>query len=185
MTGKLFIVSGPSGVGKDTIIEKVCKLDPSLYRCITMTTRDPRFGEVTGVDYDFVSMEEFEALSSHDMFLETAEVHGHWYGTPKMTLDRLLSMGKDVLLKIDVQGYKSVKTVYPDCVSIFIHPECLEDLESQIRERGDSDEDSISCRLEDARYEIEQCDTYDYEVVNRDVVESVCVIKKIIEGERY
>ncbi len=169
MKGELFILSSPAGGGKTTIASLLIKEVPNLKRVITCTTRKPRKGERDGVDYYFLTKEEFEKRIKEGSFLEYAVVHGNYYGTPKEEVEKELSKGFDLLLIIDVQGMLQIKSKKSDVVSIFLLPPSLEELVSRMRKRGDLPED-IEKRLETAKKEIPQYRKYDYVVIN-DVLE--------------
>lgn len=169
MSGRLVILSGPSGVGKDTVIEAWRRRDPRVERVVACSTRAPRPGERDGVDYRFLSVEDFHQMAGSGSFLEHKLVHGNWYATPKESVDRLLAEGKIAVLKIDVQGALSVMEQRPDAVSVFVLPPSDEELERRIRSRGQDSEETVRLRLENARAEIAQADRYQFRIVNDDV----------------
>ncbi len=163
--GHAYIVSGPSGVGKSTVLQKVFKCR-NLYFSVSATTRAPRPDERDGVEYLFVSREWFEDLLSHGGFLEHAEYTGNLYGTPaKPVLDRL-EQGQDVVMDIEVQGARQVKEKLPEAVSVFIVPPSIDELERRLRLRSTESEDMIARRLETASRELRCSDEYDFVVVN-------------------
>ena len=172
MKGKLFILSGPSGVGKGTVREKVFE-DPSvnLTYSISMTTRTPRAGEVDGVHYYFVSKEYFEKAIEEGALLEYAQFVGNFYGTPKFAVDKLLDEGKNVLLEIEVQGAKQVMEKCPEAITIFMVPPSFEELEKRIRGIRSEPEDIVAQRLNKARSEMELKKNYKY-VVTNDTIEN-------------
>lgn len=188
--GKLYIISGQSGVGKNTLLGEVVKLYPDLHKVITYTTRDPRPGEVPNIDHFFVYKEKFEEMIRNNEFIEYAKVHDEMYGTPKKQVEDILALGKSAIMEIDVQGAKQVKTIMPEAVLIFIKYE-EGDLENNIRRRINNDksrgkvsEEEILRRIESASKEIEYEKYYDYSVINyegqpqRAVSEIIKIIKQ-------
>ena len=169
--GRIFVISSPSGGGKTTVALRVLSKTDGLVRSISMTTRAPRPGEKNGADYFFVSKEEFEKIKQGGGFLESAEVFGRQYGTPRKFVEAELARGKDVLLVIDVQGGLQVKRNCPDAELIFIDPPSLEELERRLRERKTDSEESIQTRLNMAREELADVVHYDHVVQNHQDVE--------------
>ncbi|MCC6106515.1 MAG: guanylate kinase [Coriobacteriaceae bacterium] len=165
-TPRLFVISGPSGAGKGTLLAELRKQRPDLGLTVSATTRSPRPGEVDGTSYYFLSDEEFRRRIAAGEFVEWAEVHGHLYGTLVSEVKRLLAKGHSLVLEIDVQGALNVRKVYPDAVLIFIEPPSLQALEERLRGRGTEDEASIELRLKNARHEMELADQYDARIVN-------------------
>lgn len=165
-TPRLFVISGPSGAGKGTLLAELRKQRPDLGLTVSATTRSPRPGEVDGTSYYFLSDEEFRSRIAAGEFVEWAEVHGHLYGTLVSEVKRLLAKGHSLVLEIDVQGALNVRKVYPDAVHIFIEPPSLQALEERLRGRGTEDETSIELRLKNARHEMELADQYDARIVN-------------------
>lgn len=180
-TGSLFIISGPSGVGKSTVISKVLQARPDLYFSVSYTTRAPRTGEVDGIHYNFVSRPEFERMIADDELLEWAEYSGNYYGTSGKLIDSKLSAGIDVLLDIEVVGSKIVHGKRPDTPLIFVVPPTFEELSQRLYARQTDSEEVIQRRLKRAKEELKEVSRYDYLVVN-DVVEKaaeeVCAILK-------
>ncbi len=164
--GQLIILSGPSGVGKSTIVKHITKAHPNLRFSVSMTTREIRPGEVDGVNYHFVSQEEFQAMVDRDEFLEYAGYVENRYGTPAKPIDEALNMGYDVLLDIEAQGAFQIKAKRPEAVSIFIAAPSFEELERRLRDRGDTPPDKIAKRLTTAKWEYTQAPQYDYLVVS-------------------
>lgn len=165
--GRLVVVSGPSGVGKGTVLKYVTSRDDFVYS-VSATTRKPREGEKDGVNYFFISRDRFEEMITGGELIEYAEYNGHYYGTPRAFVEKMLSAGKNVILEIEVRGAMQVKKVMPDATFIFIAPESREILEARLRGRGTETDDVIAGRLKIADNEIRSCLMYDYIVVNRD-----------------
>lgn len=167
-TSRLFVVSGPSGAGKGTLVALVRKQLPGLGLTVSATTRRPREGEVDGVSYFFLDPDEFQRRIDAGDFVEWANVHGHKYGTLASEVDRNLSQGSSVILEIDVQGALQVKERFPEAVLIFIKPPSLEVLRERLVGRGTESEDSLELRLENARGELALADRYDEVILNDD-----------------
>ncbi|MBO5333398.1 MAG: guanylate kinase [Clostridia bacterium] len=167
--GMLILFSGPSGVGKDAVLDIVLNKDKSLQKSISLTTRDIRENEVDGKDYYFISMDEFENMIAQGKVLEFAKYGSNLYGTPKAPIDKWLSEGKTVILKIEVQGATKIKELYPDSVAIFVLPPSMKELENRLRSRGTEKEDDIKKRLDIAREEIKRSKDYDFIVINDDL----------------
>ncbi len=165
--GRLVVVSGPSGVGKGTVLRYVLGRDDFVYS-VSATTRSPREGEVDGKDYFYITKEKFEEMIAANEFIEYASYNGNYYGTPRPFVDKMLSEGKNVVLEIEVQGAMQVKKAAPDATFVFIAPESRQVLEARLRGRGTETEDVIAGRLAIAEKEIRACLMYDYIVVNRD-----------------
>lgn len=167
--GMLILFSGPSGVGKDAVLDIVLNKDKSLQKSISLTTRDIRENEVDGKDYYFISMDEFENMIAQGKVLEFAKYGSNLYGTPKAPIDKWLSEGKTVILKIEVQGATKIKELYPDSVAIFVLPPSMKELENRLRSRGTEKEDDIKKRLDIAREELKRSKDYDFIVINDDL----------------
>ena len=185
---QLVIISGPSGVGKDTIIDALRERprDPDYHYVVTCTTRQPRPGEVPGVSYQFLTVEEFEALREAGELLEYAEVHGNWYGTPRHEVADALAEGHDVILKIDVQGASAVKQRAPDALLVFIVPPSLEELFQRLRSRATETADELEIRQRNAALELARTGDYDRVVVNEtnQQARTAAEIEAIIEQEK-
>lgn len=182
--GLLIVLSGPSGVGKGTVRKALFDQEDIRFQySVSATTRNPREGEVNGVDYFFKTREEFERMIANNELLEWAEFVGNYYGTPIAYVEQTLQQGKDVFLEIEVQGALQVKKAFPEGVFIFLAPPSLSELKSRIVGRGTETEDVIHNRLTVAKEEIEMMDAYDY-VVENDEVQLACDrIKAIVVGE--
>lgn len=180
----VYIISAPSGSGKSTLVEKVRKIVPGIDFSISYTTRAPRGNERNGVEYFFVSREEFEEMTKRAEFLEHAEVFGNCYGTAKRFLEQAQRDGHDLLLDIDVQGAAQIKGKLPKAVSIFILPPDRKTLESRLRNRSLDKEEVIQRRLVTASREIEKYREYDYILVNDRLEDSVAALKAILLAER-
>ena len=170
--GTLYVFSGPSGVGKDTVLSLLLTRS-DLVKSVSATTRAPREGEVDGVDYYFVSKEEFERLIETGEMLEYTVYAGNYYGTPKAPVERWLSEGSDVILKIEVDGFSQIKKLMPESVGIFLLPPSKEELERRLRARGTDSEEAVLRRLETALNELSCAENYDWRVVNDDL--DLCV----------
>ena len=181
--GKTFIVSGPSGVGKSTVLHELFKVREVLYFSISATTRNPREGEVDGVHYHFMDVRHFQELIEADALLEYAEYVGNFYGTPKKYVDRAMNDGKDVILDIEVQGALQVCSKRPETVRIFIAPPSWEELERRLTSRGTDSPDMIQKRLVRAKTELRTADVYDYFVINDSVERAVRELNAIMLAE--
>lgn len=178
--GILVVISGPSGTGKGTICGRILSEMDNIGFSTSMTTRQPRDGEVDGKDYYFVTKDQFEAAIENDEFLEHANVFGNYYGTLKAEVASKLDEGKDILLDIDVQGALNVMKAFPDQLFIFILPPSMEELRKRITGRGTDSDEEIERRLSQAESEMSMADEYDYQIVNDDLETAVKDVKKII-----
>jgi guanylate kinase len=181
--GKLIVISGPSGAGKSTLVKRLFDDPPGpLVASVSATTRAPRPGEVEGVDYHFLSQQEFARRRECGEFLECFEVYegGHWYGTLADEVAPRLASGKWVVLEIDVQGTLAVLQRYPDAVTIFIDPGSVDELERRLRARGTEAETSIQRRLDGARRELASASRYRYRVVNTDLQRALRELRDIL-----
>ncbi len=181
--GLLIVLSGPSGAGKGTICSRLRAEMPNLTYSVSMTTRQPRVGEVEGVNYFFRDKEEFEELLKEDAFLEYAKVYDNYYGTPKKHVMDLLDQGKSVLLEIDIQGAMQVKERYSDAIFIYIVPPSLTELSARLRGRATDSEEVIDKRLSLACSELALAHRYDYIVVNDDLDEATKKTASILRAE--
>ena len=183
--GLLFVLSAPSGTGKDTVINELREQGMDFYVVSSVTTRAPRPGESEGDPYYFVSQQEFDAMIANNELLEYANVHGHWYGQPVRQIKDNLQAGRDVLLKIDVQGAATVGKKLPDAIFIFLVPGSLEELVERLTARQTETEEELQRRLEDARIELAQKEHYEYVIENRQgrLMEAVERLRAIIVAE--
>lgn len=166
--GSLFIVSAPSGAGKSSLVNALLKKIPGISLSISTTTRDPRPGEQNGREYHFVTVAEFEAAKKRGDFLETALVHGNYYGTSKPWIEQQMTTGADVLLEIDYQGAQQVRKFFPEAVSIFILPPSIKSLEERLHKRGQDSEVTIAKRLLGAGAEMAHAPDFDFVIINED-----------------
>jgi guanylate kinase len=183
-SGTLFVISAPSGGGKSTVLRALLPATEGLKYSVSVTSRPPRDGEREGVDYYFVSTEEFQSLIDHKEFYEWAKVHGNYYGTRKSVVESLVSQGYDVALDLDVQGACQIKGMKPDSVTIFLLPPSTETLEKRLRGRETDDEEVVRLRMHNAVNEIAQCGLFDYLVVNENLDRTIAAIRHIIDAER-
>lgn len=182
--GTLIVVSAPSGAGKSSLAERVLKRISDLRFSISYTTREPRGAEQNGVDYYFVTEDEFRAMRERDEFLECAEVHGHLYGTHQRPIEELLAHGFDVMLDIDVQGAEQVRRRVPEAILVFILPPSWEVLEARLRARNLNAPADIDRRLRNAAIEVQLYERFDYVVVNDDLDRALDQLEAIIVAER-
>lgn len=182
--GLLLVVSGPSGAGKSTVIGKVMQDRDDVCFSVSATTRDPRPYEVDGLDYYFITRERFASMVENGEFLEHAEYVGNCYGTPAAPIDRAIADGKCVVLDIEVQGASQVLAKRSDCVSVFLCPPTLEELERRLRGRDTDTEERIRKRLETAAREYALASRYDYIIINEDAIQSAAQLEAIITAYR-
>ena len=180
--GTLFILSGPSGVGKGTLRKAVMELG-NINFAVSCTTRPPREGEIDGIDYRFISMEEFNKMLDESMFLEHAYVHDYMYGTLLSDVEKALKSGEDMIIEIDVQGAFQVKRRM-DCISVFVLPPSMKDLDDRLRSRKSESDERIELRLKNAEYEISRSEEFDYCIVNDSLDRAVYELKSIITNCR-
>ena len=178
---RIFVVSGPSGVGKGTLVALARERVSCLGLTVSATTRSPRPGETDGTSYYFMSDEEFERHVEAGDFLEWAWVHEHRYGTLRQEVERVVGEGSSVILEIDVQGGINVRKAIPDAVLVFIEPPSMEELERRLRGRGTEDEASIETRLANARGEMAYADSYDVRIVNDDLERACLELQNVID----
>ena len=178
----LIIITGPSGVGKGTIVKEILDKDRDIWLSISATTRNPRIGEKHGENYYFMSDERFKDMIEKKEFLEWAQFAGNYYGTPLSTVNEKIEKGFIVLLEIEVDGAKQIKEKFPKALSIFLLPPSMEELEKRIRIRGTEKEEAINRRLSRAKYEIASSDKFDFVLTNYDVDETVKNFFKLIKS---
>ncbi len=183
--GMLLVISGPSGTGKGTLIERLMAEDKSLVFSVSATTRAPRPGEINGVHYHFVTNEEYDRLVAENAFVEHATVHGNRYGTLRSEVYERLARGENVVLDIDVQGALNVIASEKEKVSIFILPPSMKVLRERLTGRGTETKEAVERRLHNAVWEITQRDKYDYQVVNNDLEECLHTLQAIIRAEKH
>lgn len=167
-SGRLIVLTGPSGVGKGTLLRALLQRHPDLYYSVSMTTRSPRPGETNGKNYYFVSRNKFEQLVAQGEFLEWAEFAGNYYGTPREAVLNQVGSGKLVILEIELEGARQIRTSFPSAHSIFILPPSFEELEQRIRGRAQDSEEAIARRLDRAQEEITAAEEFDVQIVNDD-----------------
>ena len=182
----LLVLSGPSGVGKDLLLSRLREAGRPYHFTVTATTRPIRSGEHDGVDYHFVSKQDFEAMIANDELLEWATVHGNYYGVPKAQVMDALGRGQDVILKIDVQGAATVRRLAPEALFIFLSSPSDSELERRLRGRRSESEESLATRIEQAQYELQEAEKFDYTVIHHTDAtdEAALKIEDIIRRER-
>ncbi len=180
--GRMIVVSAPSGCGKGTVLAEILK-DDSFFYSVSATTRLPRVGEVDGVNYHFISVEEFEKRIADDDMLEYAKYCDNYYGTPKKILEEKMNEGINVILEIEVQGAMKVRELCPDAVFIFIMPPSIKELDRRLRKRGTETDEIIAKRVAEAAGEIKKAENYDYVLVNAALEDAVKDFKTIVKAE--
>ena len=180
----VFIISAPSGSGKSTLVHRLLQTVPGLTFSISYTTRPPRPTEVNGVDYNFISRQEFEERLERNEFLEYALVFGNYYGTNRCSLETAAREGKDLVLDIDVQGARQLKVAIPEAISIFVLPPSRQVLEQRLRARSQDSEEVIQRRLRGAAEEVRNHSQYDYVLINRELEEASARLADIVRAER-
>ena len=179
---KLYVISGSSGVGKGTVIKEFLKKHPEFKLSVSCTTRAPREGEEHGINYFFLTKDEFKNLIEKNEFLEWAEFSGNMYGTQKFYVQEKLAAGKNLILEIDTKGALNVKRIMPEAVLIFILPPSFEELEARLRGRHTETEEAIQKRLESTKLELENSKLFDFEVINDSIDNAVTALEKIMLG---
>lgn len=182
---KLFVIAAPSGAGKTTIVKALVKKNPDLRFSISYTTRQKRRTEVDGVDYLFVDVDEFEKLHAQGELLESAEVFDNYYATSRSQVEKHLNEGQNVVLEIDWQGARQVRESMPECVTIFILPPSLEELERRLRDRRTDSPEVIERRLRDAQSDMSHWDEFDYIIINDELEQAVDDLENVLAGKAY
>ena len=183
--GGVFIISGPSGSGKDTLLAEYFKKKPDTGFSISSITRDMRIGEVEGEKYNFISKEKFEQMIAEDKLLEYNNFVGNYYGTPREPVEKAVAAGKDIIIEVDVNGAAQIRKKLPEALSIFIMPPSFEELRRRLCGRGTESEEVIEARMASALGEIKRATEYDYIVVNDDIAVAVDDIISIISSSKY
>lgn len=178
--GHLIVFTGPSGVGKGTLLRSLLQRHPELRLSISATTRSPRAGEIHGQHYYFVSRDEFRQMVEHGELLEWAEFAGNYYGTPRQPVLDLIQAGQWVILEIELEGARQVRTSFPDALQLFILPPSLDALEQRIRQRGQDSEDSIQKRLQRAQTEIAAASEFDLQIVNDNLQVALAQLEQVL-----
>ncbi|MGD1951550.1 MAG: guanylate kinase [Leptolyngbyaceae cyanobacterium] len=179
-SGQLIVFTGPSGVGKGTLLRQLLRRHPDIQLSISATTRQPRPGEEQGKHYYFVSRSEFDAMVQQGQLLEWAEFAGNHYGTPRQPLEAMVSRGSVVILEIELEGARQVRQTLPEAPQIFVLPPSLEELETRIRGRGQDSDAAIAKRLDRAKIEIEAATEFDIQIVNDDLERALLEIERAV-----
>ncbi|MEL6454743.1 MAG: guanylate kinase [Cyanobacteria bacterium J06623_5] len=180
--GQLIVLSGPSGVGKGSLLKRLLKQHPELQLSISATTRQPRAGEVQGQHYYFVSREKFQAMANNHELLEWAEFAGNCYGTPKEPIEQAIAQGRRMILEIELVGARQVRTSFPEAMQIFVAPPNIQSLEDRIRTRGQESESAIARRLERAKVELAAASEFDVRIVNDSFEQALADLESAIFG---
>lgn len=182
--GRLIVLTGPSGVGKGTLLRRLLQRHPELYLSISVTTRSPRPGEVDGQHYSFIQRDEFDEMIAQNELLEWAEFAGNYYGTPRRAVETHIQNGEWVILEIELLGARQIRANFPNAFQIFLLPPSLAELERRVRDRGHDSEDAIARRLKRAASEIAAADEFDLQVVNDDLDVALHQIEDALFSER-
>ncbi len=183
--GLLIVVSAPAGCGKDTILEQVLANNDNIFYSVSATTRTIRPGEIDGTSYYFKSRDEFETMIKNSELLEYTEYCGNYYGTPRKAVMDMLEAGKDVVLKIEVEGAANVKRMFPDCVMIFILPPSISELDRRLHKRGTESEEVIQKRIATAKNELTYAANYDYTIVNGALEKAIEDFETVVKAEKF
>jgi guanylate kinase len=184
LPGCLYVIVAPSGAGKSTLVNALLEREPDIGLSISYTTRAPRPGEVSGREYFFVSLDEFRAMAARGEFLEHAEVYGNWYGTSKRWIEKPRATGSDVLLEIDWQGARAVKSIFPDMSFIYILPPSIEVLRQRLVKRGKDSKEVIERRLAEAREDLKHVHQADYVIINEDFSVALLDLQSVVRALR-
>lgn len=184
MKGLLYVITAPSGAGKSSLIKALLAQDPGLALSVSTTTRAPRPGEQDGREYHFVDLRRFQGMLERGEFLESAEVHGHRYGTSQKVVEQTRASGKDLLLEIDWQGAEQVRRLHADCIGIFILPPTLAELERRLRKRAQDSDAAIRRRLQNAVEEMSHAVEFKYAIINNNFDEALRDIAAVVRAER-
>ena len=184
MRGQLYVISGPSGVGKGTVVSEFLNQNKEVFLSVSATTRAKRPGEEEGVNYYYKSQEEFVKMIENNEFMEWAQFCNNYYGTPKATVENILKSGKDVILEIEVQGAMQIKKNFPESIFVFVLPPSLDELKKRLINRATESEEVVNLRIETAKKEILYAKEYDYLLVNDTVSNTVSKLSGIIISER-
>lgn len=184
LPGCLYVIVAPSGAGKSTLVNALLEREPDIGLSISYTTRPPRPGEVSGREYFFVGLDEFQAMAARGEFLEHAEVYGNWYGTSKHWIEKTRATGSDVLLEIDWQGARAVKSIFPDMSFIYILPPSIEVLRQRLVKRGKDSKEVIERRLAEAREDLKHVHQADYVIINEDFSVALLDLQSVVRALR-
>jgi guanylate kinase len=184
MTGLLFVVTAPSGAGKSSLIKGLLAAERGVALSVSYTTRPPRAGELDGREYHFVGLGAFEAMLERGEFLESAQVHGHRYGTSQKVIEQARATGLDLVLEIDWQGAEQVRRLYPDAIGVFILPPSLRELERRLRARAQDADTVIRRRLENAEEEMQHAVEFKYVIINNNFDDALLDLRAVVRAER-
>jgi guanylate kinase len=183
-SGSLFMVAAPSGAGKSTLVNALLQQEPGIKLSISYTTREPRPGEVTGREYHFITVDDFLARKAQGEFLESAEVHGNYYGTSRILIEQQMQAGTDILLEIDWQGTQQVKKRFPNAVGIFILPPSIPALEDRLKKRGQDEPHVITRRILAAGGEMAHAPEFEYVIINQEFAIALSELNAIVKATR-
>ncbi len=181
--GRLIVLTGPSGVGKGTLLRSLLKRHPDLYLSISVTTRPPRPGEIDGVNYYFVNRPQFERMVANGELLEWAEFAGNYYGTPRQAVEQKIQQGRWVILEIELEGARQIRKTFPHALRVMILPPSMLELEHRLRSRGQDSEESILRRLQRAREEVNALNEFDIHLVNDDLGQALQKLEDALYGQ--
>jgi len=184
MTGLLFVITAPSGAGKSSLIKGLLAAERGVALSVSYTTRPPRAGELDGREYHFVGLGAFEAMLERGEFLESAQVHGHRYGTSQKVIEQARATGLDLVLEIDWQGAEQVRRLYPDAIGVFILPPSLRELERRLRARAQDADTVIRRRLENAEEEMQHAVEFKYAIINNNFDDALLDLRAVVRAER-